>query len=155
MRTNKTPYALGLLAGLCILALMLSIPTSCELNADPAPAEYMFRWTAPGDDAMGGGPATGYELYITTDSTQPYELWTRVGGEPVPSEPYAIDSCLATGLWSETTYHAYIISYDDRPAGADPPGPNYSAISNIFTFEIADATAPSAIADLGGHEVPQ
>jgi hypothetical protein len=105
--------------------------------------QVTLTWNAPGDDGS-TGTAASYDIRYST-ATITDANWgsaTQVTGEPAPLAAGNSQSHTVSGLSTSTTYYFAIKTADECP--------NWSALSNIASrATTAEATAPSAIANLG------
>ena len=104
-----------------------------------------ISWTAVGDNGMTGGPASGYELRLTRDTTENFNDWSIVPNMPTPLPPGdTMTIAFADSLWPGQTYYFAVIAWDDWFP------PNVSPRSNIIGIYIPtpDVIPPATIFDL-------
>jgi len=94
---------------------------------DSSSSSITLKWTAPGDDGN-TGTASSYDIRYSTSSvgTDTASWWTSadtVLNEPSPSSAGSQDSCVVTGLVSNTTYYFVMKAADEVP--------NWSGFSNV------------------------
>lgn len=99
-----------------------------------------LRWTAPGDDGR-EGRAESYDIrYASLDLTEANWDSASVVTTPIlPQSPGAPESIVVRDLAPSTWYFA-VRSADEVP--------NWSALSNVVSAEVADREPPAAVTDL-------
>jgi len=123
------------------IGILILLPLSCQIDADPPDISIMRYWTATGDD-WDIGTATAYDLRWSYDSMQligDWDICTQVS-TPTPQVAGTPESCLVENLPSDAVIFFAIKAVDD--AG------NWSQISNILCDTTADVVHPGAITDL-------
>lgn len=126
-----------------VFGLILTINCKTVKSAD---VNISVTWTAPADD--GNDPLSGacqqYDMRYAEDSLLLINDWDNqiaLSGLPTPATPGTLES-YSTIIYMQTgtTYYLAIKSADEVP--------NWSDISNIYSFYVPDNYKPGKIIDL-------
>lgn len=116
-----------------LLIILVSMIVGCQLQSDPTSISQTRTFTVPYDNS---GFIAEYDLRYTADSSQVWDDWVQVMGEPIPDTigaTQAIDMNMPEGKW--------FVAIKARDANY-----NWNNMSNIVHVEIDD-TPPEVIND--------
>jgi hypothetical protein len=126
--------------------LLLAIFCMLGCHESTKAVDFVFSWTAPGDDGS-VGTASKYEIKYAIDSVSLINSWATCTSIPaslakIPKVAGTPESLTVTlTLNSETTYFFGIKAADEVP--------NWSPVSNIVRRYIPDITPPAMIINFG------